>query len=80
VLTYTCAVDIAAAAGAAAAAAAAAAWGYRSWQAAVDGWYNEVQQYNFAAPGFSGATGGHTSQRLQQLYMHAEAAFRLHGS
>jgi hypothetical protein len=40
------------------AAVAAAAWGYQSWQAAVDGWYNEVQQYSYAAPGFSGATGG----------------------
>lgn len=36
---------------------AAAAWGYQSWKAAVDGWYNEVEQYNFAQPGFSGATG-----------------------
>jgi hypothetical protein len=36
---------------------AAAAWGYQSWQAAVDGWYNEVELYNFARPGFSGATG-----------------------
>ncbi|WIA37933.1 hypothetical protein OEZ86_001310 [Tetradesmus obliquus] len=36
------------------------AWGYQSWQAAVDGWYNEVDQYSFASPGFSGATGHFT--------------------
>jgi hypothetical protein len=45
------------AAAAAVVAGAAAAWGYQSWQAAVDGWYNEVELYNFARPGFSGATG-----------------------
>jgi hypothetical protein len=44
---------------AAAVAGAVAAWGYQSWQAAVDGWYNEVEVYNFARPGFSGATGEH---------------------
>jgi uncharacterized protein YkwD len=36
------------------------AWGYDSMSAAVTAWYNEVNAYDFARGGFSGATGHFT--------------------
>eukprot|EP00879_Flechtneria_rotunda_P015076 GHRR01015756.1.p1 GENE.GHRR01015756.1~~GHRR01015756.1.p1 ORF type:complete len:375 (+),score=118.02 GHRR01015756.1:504-1628(+) len=36
------------------------AWGYPDWKSTVDAWYNEVQQYNFNNPGWSGSTGHFT--------------------
>lgn len=37
------------------------ALGYADWPAVVQGWYNEVAQYDFAAPGFGMATGHFTA-------------------
>jgi len=36
------------------------AWGYRSWQQAVDAWYREVEAYSFDRPGYGAGTGHFT--------------------
>lgn len=36
------------------------AMGYADWKSAIAGWYDEVSQYNYNNPGFSGATGHFT--------------------
>ncbi|KAI8332607.1 CAP domain-containing protein [Chlamydoabsidia padenii] len=36
------------------------AMGYGSWNQVVAGWYNEVKDYDYSNPGFSGSTGHFT--------------------
>ncbi|KAJ9530801.1 hypothetical protein QJQ45_028692 [Haematococcus lacustris] len=40
--------------------------GHRSWTEVARGWYNEVRQYNYGAPGFGMSTGHFTQMSFDQ--------------